>query len=93
MKDYEVRRIAEEIVMILLDDDRVRRLMERKEQESGLVNTSKAAEILGVSKYTVREIAPYIGGTKKGSDRRQHWYFDRVTLVDNYKRYINSRYE
>lgn len=90
MTDYDVRRIAREIVTILLDDKRLSEIIARKGDRSSMVGSRKAAEILGLSVYTIRDIAPYIGGIKKGSDRRQHWCFDESTLVDNYKRYIGT---
>lgn len=90
MTDYEIKRIAREVVKLLLDDDRFTSSIGKTCQNEGMVNSRKAAEILGVSQYTLRSIAPYIGGIKKGSDRRQHWCFDTKNLLSNYKKYIGA---
>ena len=92
MTEYEIQRTARAVVDMLLNDDRFIRRMEKLSPRRGsrMLNSSKAAELLGISADTLRNIAPYIGGIKKGSDQRSKWTFEEEGLKDRYLDYINN---
>lgn len=85
--------MATAVVNLLLDDDRfLRRIQKLSPKRSGRTLSSKqAAEMLGVSAYTLRRLAPYIGGIKKGGDRYQHWCFEEEGLKERYLEYLNQK--
>lgn len=93
MTDYDIQRMAAAVVNLLLDDDRFIRRMERMvpKRRSQMLSSRKAAQLLGISSYTIRHIAPYIGGIKKGSDRYQHWCFEEEGLKERYLEYLNQK--
>lgn len=92
MTEYEIQRTAKAVVDMLLNDDRFIKRMERLSPRRGsrMLNSSKAAEVLGISKDTLRNIAPYIGGIKKGNDQRSKWTFEEDGLKERYLDYINN---
>jgi hypothetical protein len=53
-----------------------------------LVNSSRAAEILGVTRKTVCEIAPFLGGVR-GGGQSAHWMFEEDGLIERYIEYKN----
>lgn len=93
MTDYDIQRMAAAVVNLLLDDDRfIRRMQKLSVKRSGRTLSSRqAAETLGISPYTLRSIAPYIGGIKKGGDRYQHWCFEEEGLKERYLEYLNQK--
>lgn len=93
MTDYDVQRIARAVVQLLNEDDRFAKRMEKfiPKRQSRMLNSNKAAELLGVSQDTLRDIAPYIGGIKKGSDQRSKWTFVEEGLRDRYIEYLQSK--
>ena len=99
MTEYEIQRTAKAVVNLLLDDDRFLRRMERIASRRGrMLNTSQAASLLGISQWTLRDIAPYLGGVKKGGDdanngQRAKWAFSEDGLKERYLEYINSKQE
>lgn len=98
MTEWDIQRMAREVVNLLLDDDRFLRRMEKilPKRQSRMINSSQAASLLGISQWTLREIAPHIGGIKKGGDdahdgKRSKWTFQEEGLIDRYKEYLQSR--
>lgn len=93
MTEYEIQRTAKAVVDLLLADDRFTRRMEKLTARSNthMVNSAKAADILGISKDTVRDIAHHIGGIKKGSGQRSKWAFVEEGLKERYLEYMNTK--
>lgn len=90
LSDFDIQKISSAIVERLTDDDkfisRVSMMMEKRSKR--LVNSTRAAEILGVNRKTVCEIAPFIGGMK-GEGKSAHWMFEENGLVERYVAYKN----
>ena len=88
LSDYDIQRISSSILEKLTDDDkfisRVSKMMEKRSKR--LVNSSRAAEILGVNRKTVCEIAPFLGGIR-GNGQSAHWMFPEEGLVERYLEY------
>ena len=93
MTEYDIQRTAKAVVDLLLADDRFTRRMEKltSRNRTRMVNSSKAADLLGISTDTLRDIAPYIGGIKKGSGQRSKWAFEENGLRDRYLEYMNNK--
>lgn len=93
MTEYDIQRTARAVVDMLLEDDRFIHRMERmaNARAGRMITTEKAAGILGISQYTMRYVAPFIGGIKKGSNQRAKWVFDESTLKERYLEYVNSK--
>lgn len=93
MTEYDIQRISSAIVNKLCNDERFIRRMAKlmKQNESrSLVNSTKAAQILGLSRKTVTEIAEYLNGIR-GEGESAHWMFPEEGLVDAYIRYKQTR--
>ena len=73
LTDYDIQRTAQAVVDLLLQDDRFLSRMKKltPKRQGHMLNSKQAAAMLGISAYTIREIAPLIGGIKKGQDRYQ----------------------
>lgn len=92
MTEYDVQRTARAVVDLLLTDDRfVRRLERIVPKRTRMLNSRQASERLGISPDTLRDVAPFIGGIKKGDDRRGRWAFEEDGLKERYLEYINSK--
>lgn len=93
MTEYDIQKTAKAVVDLLLSDDRfINRIIKASPRKgSRMLNSSKAAEILGISAYTIRHIAPYIGGIKKGDGQRDKWAFEEEGLKERYLEYLNSK--
>lgn len=88
LTDYEIQRISAAIVENLVDNDKfIKRIAKAMQKESkNLIGSTQAAKLLGVTRKTVCEIAPYIGGIR-GKGESAHWMFHEDGLVDRYLRY------
>lgn len=86
LTEYDIQRISSAIVENLVNNEgfmkRVAKMMPKKKK---MVSSSAAAAILGVSRKTVCDIAPHLGGIK-GNGKSAHWMFPEDEIVDNYKR-------
>ena len=93
MTEYEIQRTARAVVDLLLTDDRfINRIIKAAPRRgSRMLNSKQAASVLGISADTLRNIAPFIGGIKKGSDQRAKWTFDEEGLKERYIEYVNSK--
>ena len=91
LTDYDIQRLSAAIVDNLTNNDKfignVSRMLDRRSK--GLVGASRAAEILGLNRKTVCDIAPFIGGIK-GKGKSAHWMFHEEGLVDRYIAYKNQ---
>ena len=87
MTTYEIHKIAEAVADYILSDERfVVPGKANKPRPKRYLNTREAAEILGLSKITIRSIAAQIGGIK-GRGEKSHWLFEEAELRQNYLRY------
>lgn len=90
MTDFDIQKLSISIVDNLVNNDkfisRVAKMMEKRSKR--LVNSSRAAEILGVTRKTVCEIAPFIGGIR-GNGQSAHWMFEEDGLIERYIEYKN----
>ena len=90
MTDFDIQKLSISIVDNLVNNDkfisRVAKMMEKRSKR--LVNSSRAAEILGVTRKTVCEIAPFIGGIR-GKGQSAHWMFEEDGLIERYIEYKN----
>lgn len=90
MTDFDIQKLSISIVDNLVNNDkfisRVAKMMEKRSKR--LVNSSRAAEILGVTRKTVCEIAPFIGGIR-GKGQSAHWMFEEDGLIERYIEYNN----
>jgi len=91
LSNYDIERISKSIVDNLVNNDkfisRVAKLMDKQSRK--LVNTRRAAEILGINRKTVCEIAPFLNGMK-GEGKSAHWMFEENGLVERYMAYKNQ---
>ena len=91
MTDFDIQKLSISIVDNLVNNDkfisRVAKMMEKRSRR--LVNSSRAAEILGVTRKTVCEIAPFIGGIR-GKGQSAHWMFEEDGLIERYIEYKNK---
>ena len=90
LTDFDIQKLSISIVDNLVNNDkfisRVAKMMEKRSKR--LVNSSRAAEILGVTRKTVCEIAPFIGGIR-GKGQSAHWMFEEDGLIERYIEYKN----
>ena len=88
LTDYEIQKISVAIVENLVDNDKfIKRIAKAMQKDSKkLIGSTQAAKLLGVTRKTVCEIAPYIGGIR-GKGESAHWMFHEGGLVDRYLRY------
>lgn len=88
LTDYDIQRLSSAIVDNLVNNEKfIRRVAKILPKEKRMGNTTQAAKILGVTRKTVCEIAPYIGGIKMGSDHKAHWIFPLDEVAENYITY------
>ena len=90
LTDFDIQKLSISIVDNLVNNDkfirRVAKMMEKRSKR--LVNSSRAAEILGVTRKTVCEIAPFLGGVR-GGGQSAHWIFEEDGLIERYIEYKN----
>ena len=93
MTEYDIQRISRSVVDMLLGDERFVSRMERlfSKKSQRLLNSRQAGQRLGISADTVRDIAPYIGGIKKGDGKQCQWAFEEDGLKERYIDYISSK--
>lgn len=91
LTDYDIQRISSAVVENLVNNDRfmqrMARLMPRKNR---LLNSRQAADMLGITRKTVCEIAEQIGG-ERAANNSSHWMFEEEGLIDRYRKYKESR--
>jgi hypothetical protein len=91
LTNYDIEKISAMIVRKLTTDDKFMSRMSKmlSKQKGNLINSARAAEILGVNRKTVCEIAPFIGGVK-GKGKSSHWMFPQEGLIERYVEYKNQ---
>lgn len=90
LTDYEIKKLSLAIVNNLVNDEKFIRRIAKSMSENNrkLVNSRRAAEILGINQKAVREIAPFLNGIK-GGGKYAHWLFEEKELIERYKAYKN----
>lgn len=87
LTEYDIQRLSAAIVDRIANDDKVlKRIAKAMPRQGKLVSSSVAASILGVTRKTVCEIAPFIGGVR-GDGKSAHWMFQQEDLIEKYKNY------
>lgn len=91
LTDYDIQRISSAIVDNLVNDERfMQRVAKLMPKQKKMLNSRQAAEMLGITRKTVCEIAPFVGGVK-GEGISSHWMFPEEGLIDRYTEYKNGR--
>ena len=87
LSEYDIQRLSSAIVEKLTSDDRfLRRMAKMMPKQERLLNSSQAAALLGISRYTVCRIADKLGGIRKeGKRNKGHWVFREEGLIDRYR--------
>lgn len=81
MTDYDVRRIARAVCEELTTNDSFMSKLAKMLPKERLLTTKQAADLLGVSSFTVRRYATDLGGTLQDNGR---WMFHEDGLIDRY---------
>ena len=90
LTDFDVQRISSMVVENLVNNEKfISRIAKSLGKKKTLVNTRRASEILGVTRKTVCEIAPFIGGIR-GKGQSAHWMFEEDGLIERYIEYKNK---
>lgn len=85
MTEFDIQRLSAAIVDRLASNEKfVQRVIKAMPKEEKLVTSRKAAQILGVSRYTVVKYAEQLGGIRKGNHDKAHWMFPEDGLIDRY---------
>jgi transcription initiation factor IIE alpha subunit len=92
MTEYELQRLAKLIVTGLVNDDRfMAKVAKMVPQKNRTIKAKEVAKILGISVWTVRDIAEHLGGTRRGDAMRGQWVFEEVGLVERYQEYCRRK--
>lgn len=91
MTEYEMQRMAALIVKGLVNDDRfMAKVAKMVPKKNRALRVKDVADILGVSVWTVRDIAAELGGTRKGDEKRGQWVFEEEGLIERYQEYCRK---
>ena len=89
MTDYDISRIAASIVDRLVNDDKfITRVAKVVKSKKGgrMLNSKQAADLLGITRGYVCDIAPQLGGVRRGDDKqRAKWYFPEDGLIERFR--------
>ena len=93
LTEFDIQRISRAVVDMLLGDDRFAKRMEKMtvEKAGKMMSVREAASLLGISVWTVRTIAPQLGGIKKGVGKQAKWAFEESSLKDRYMEYLQTK--
>lgn len=88
MTEYELRRLSQLIIEGLCRDDRfMEKVAKSMPKQKKMIRVREAAKILGISVWTVRDIAAELGGQRKGNAIKGQWQFELEGLVERYQDY------
>ena len=92
LSQYDISRIAAAVVERLVDDEKfIARISRTTKKENGrLLTSSQAAELLGISRGYVCDLASQLGGIRRGSGQRARWMFPENGLQEKFK---TAKYE
>jgi len=92
LTDFDIQKLSISIVDKLANNDkfisRISKCLEKRSRK--LVGARQAAEILGITRKTVCEIAPFLGGIK-GKGDKAHWSFPEDGLIEKYIEYKETK--
>ena len=98
MTDNELRKLAQMIVEAqasnptwMLENAKAHMKLRKKDTEPRWVNTKVAAQMLGLSVRTMRDIKDSFCYIKSGNENQSNIYFDANKLMDGYDKYLASR--
>ena len=89
LTEYDIQRLSTAICDKLCNDDKFARRMAKlmqRDKSRRMVNSTRAASILGISRKSVCQIAESLGGIR-GKGESAHWLFPEATLTELYLRY------
>ena len=91
LSEYDIQRIATAIATKLLCDESFLSTVKKTiPRERRMLTTSQAAKMLGLSRKTICEIAPYLGGIR-GKGKYSRWVIPEEGLADKYADFKSSR--
>lgn len=98
MTDNELRKLACYIVeeqaanpQWMIEFAKAQQKLHKGKTESQWVNSKVAANILGISQRTMRDIKDNFTHIKSGGERQSNIYFDAKKLQEEYDKYLSSR--
>ena len=98
MTDNELRKLAQFIVEEqasnanwMLEFAKAQQKLQKGKTEAQWVNSEKAAEILGISRRSMRDIKEHFTYIKSGSERQSNIYFDANKLREEYDCFLGSK--
>ena len=98
MTDNELRKLAQMIVEAqvsnpqwMLEYAKAQSQLRKKHTGPQWISTKVAAEMLGLSVRTMRDIKKYFTTIKSGEEKQSSVYFDANLLMDEYDRYLATR--
>ncbi len=89
LSEYDIQRLSTAICEKLCNDDKFANRMVKliqKNDSRKMVNSTRASQILGISRKSVTQIAKYLNGVR-GKGKSAHWLFPEATLTELYLRY------
>jgi len=87
LTEYDIQKIASSVVRLLSEDEKfMRRMAKLMPKQQRMVNSTKAAKILGINRKTVCEIAEHLGGIR-ANGKSAHWMFVEDGLIERYRNY------
>lgn len=89
LTEYDIQRLSTAICDKLCNDDKFARHMAKLMQKNDshkMVNSTRAAQILGISRKSVTQIAEYLNGVR-GKGNSAHWLFPADGLIEAYLKY------
>jgi hypothetical protein len=98
MTDNELRKLAQFIVEEqaanpewMLQFANAQQKLQKGKTQSHWINSETAADILGISRRTMRDIKGHFTFIKSGDERQSNIYFDANKLREEYNCYLASR--
>lgn len=98
MTDNELKKLAQYIVEEqatnaewMLQFAKAQEKVRKGKSKPQWVNSEKAADILGISRRTMRDIKGHFTFIKSGDERQSNIYFDANKLREEYDCYIASK--
>lgn len=98
MTDKELRKLAQMIVeeqaanpQWMMEFAKAQAQLRKKPAGPQWVNTQVAADTLGISVRTMRDIKKHFTHIKSGDEKQSSVYFDANKLMEEYDKYLASR--
>jgi len=98
MTDNELRKLACYIVeeqlsnpQWMLEYAKAQQKLQKGKIQSQWINSKVAADILGISRRTMRDIKDHFTHIKSGDEKQSNIYFDANKLQEEYDKFLASR--